>query len=102
MSLTDLVDSSSPQVSPAVTCSPTCGRETYTMSPRASCAKSVMPMRTDPSASPGVRTHSCSLVYFRSSGYTAFLLGSTAVLDGWLDGGSPAGYCPSAGSASTG
>ena len=40
------------------------------MSPSASCAKSVMPTRTEPSASPGVRTHSCSLVYFRFSGYT--------------------------------
>src|SRR6478735_3613434 len=40
------------------------------MSPRASWAKWVMPMRTDPSASPGTRTHSCSLVYFSSSGYT--------------------------------
>src|SRR5262245_36550945 len=34
-----------------------------------------MPTRTDPSASPGVRTHSCSAVYFRSSGYTALLRG---------------------------
>src|SRR3954464_10820203 len=32
-----------------------------------------MPMRTEPSASPGLRTHSCSEVYFRSSGYTALL-----------------------------
>src|SRR3954447_14416232 len=40
------------------------------MSPNASCAKSVMPTRTEPSTSPGVRTHSCSLVYFRFSGYT--------------------------------
>src|SRR3954470_10566256 len=32
-----------------------------------------MPMRTEPSASPGLRTHSCSLVYLRSSGYTALL-----------------------------
>src|SRR4051794_10115576 len=29
-----------------------------------------MPTRTDPSVSPGLRTHSCSVVYFRSSGYT--------------------------------
>ena len=28
-------------------------------------------MRTAPSTSPGMRTHSCSLVYFRSSGYTS-------------------------------
>src|SRR3954452_22741748 len=40
------------------------------MSPSASWAYSVMPMRTDPACSPGSRTHSCSLVYFRSSGYT--------------------------------
>ena len=40
------------------------------MSPSASCAKSVMPTRTEPSVSPGVRTHSCSLVYLRFSGYT--------------------------------
>src|SRR6478752_6551632 len=45
------------------------------MSPRASCAYSVMPIRTEPACSPGSRTHSCSLVYFRSSGYTG-LLGS--------------------------
>src|SRR3954471_17108600 len=32
-----------------------------------------MPMRIEPSASPGLRTHSCSEVYFRSSGYTALL-----------------------------
>src|SRR3569623_772507 len=32
-----------------------------------------MPTRTDPSVSPGERTHSCSSVYFRSSGYTALL-----------------------------
>src|SRR3954463_5236656 len=30
-----------------------------------------MPIRTDPSCSPGSRTHSCSVVYFRSSGYKA-------------------------------
>ena len=40
------------------------------MSPSASWAKWVMPTRTEPSVSPGVRTHSCSVVYFRSSGYT--------------------------------
>src|SRR3954452_6684450 len=46
------------------------------MSPSASWAKSVMPMRTeDPPSpgSPGGRTHSWSLVYFRSSGNTALL-----------------------------
>src|SRR6478736_5228887 len=40
------------------------------MSPSASWAYSVMPIRTEPACSPGSRTHSCSLVYFRSSGYT--------------------------------
>src|SRR6478735_10248022 len=35
-----------------------------------------MPMRTAPSCSPGSRTHSCSLVYFRSSGYTVSPRGS--------------------------
>src|SRR6476469_9116667 len=30
-----------------------------------------MPIRTEPSLSPGLRTHSCSAVYFRSSGYIA-------------------------------
>src|SRR5689334_12273218 len=30
-----------------------------------------MPIRTEPSLSPGLRTHSCSAVYFRSSGYKA-------------------------------
>src|SRR6476619_4053645 len=28
-----------------------------------------MPIRTEPSLSPGLRTHSCSAVYLRSSGY---------------------------------
>src|SRR3954454_11864788 len=32
-----------------------------------------MPIRTAPSVSPGSRTHSCSAVYFKSSGYTALL-----------------------------
>src|SRR6478609_2829934 len=39
------------------------------MSPSASWAYSVMPIRTEPSCSPGWRTHSCSTVYLRSSGY---------------------------------
>src|SRR5689334_16060339 len=34
-----------------------------------------MPTRTVPSVDPGSRTHSCSAVYFRSSGYTRLLLG---------------------------
>src|ERR1039458_8650917 len=38
MSLTDLVDSTSPQGSPAVTAVPAAGMETYTTSPRARCA----------------------------------------------------------------
>ena len=44
------------------------------MSPKASWAKWVIPTLTDPSVSPGVRIHSCSAVYFRSSGYTALLV----------------------------
>src|SRR3954447_25726748 len=48
------------------------------MSPNASWAESVMPTRTDDSApspgSPAGRTHSCSLVYFSSSGNTALLV----------------------------
>src|SRR3954451_11449318 len=43
------------------------------MSPSASCAKEVMPTRTEPSAWPGSRSHSCSAVYFRSSGNTLLL-----------------------------
>src|SRR6476661_4604561 len=39
------------------------------MSPSASWAKWVIPTRTEPSASPGRRSHSCSDVYSRSSGY---------------------------------
>src|SRR5687768_1749175 len=39
------------------------------MSPSCSWAKCVMPTRTLPSASPGLRIHSCSAVYLRSSGY---------------------------------
>src|SRR4051794_38581302 len=70
-SLTLLVDSSSPQASPARTVEPTSGSCTYTMSPSWSCAKSVMPTRTGPS-SPAF-SHSCSAVYFRSSGYTFVL-----------------------------
>src|SRR6185436_1873194 len=41
------------------------------MSPSASWAKWVMPIRIDPSDSPGLRTHSCSVVYFKSSGYNS-------------------------------
>src|SRR4051794_36715143 len=66
------------------------------MSPSASWAKSVMPTRTEDSASPGLRTHSCSLVYFRSSGNTALLC------LGWLvDGWSMAGRWAVGGTALT-
>src|SRR5215212_4926534 len=51
-----------------------------------------MPTRTDPSASPGVRTHSCSAVYFRSSGYTALL-----VVKRGSGGSTGRATCPSAG-----
>ena len=39
-----------------------------------------MPTRTEPSCSPGRRSHSCSAVYFRSSGYKPRLLGSGDVI----------------------
>ena len=66
MSDTLLVDSSSPQASPAATVSPTEGRVAKTMSPSWSAAYSVMPIRTVLPLP--LRTHSCSDVYFRSSG----------------------------------
>ena len=43
---TDLVDSTSPQVSPASTESPTCGRSANTISPSRSVATDVMPTFT--------------------------------------------------------
>src|SRR3954449_1853999 len=40
-----------------------------------------MPTRTEPALSPGSRTHSCSAVYFRSSGYNAApLAGRTSLV----------------------
>jgi hypothetical protein len=64
-SLTDLVDSTSPQGSPAVTLVPGAGMDTYTTSPSAFCAWSVMPtVAVDPS----MAVHSCSAVYCSSSG----------------------------------
>src|SRR6476660_1927899 len=57
------------------------------MSPRASWAKSVMPMRTEPSCSPGLRTHSCSVVYFRSTGYTGTPVGAGSVRSSGCDAG---------------
>src|SRR6266540_4067198 len=65
---TDLVDSTSPKGSPPDTSVPTSGMSTYTTSPRASWAKSVMPTRTNPS--PSILAHSCCSVYRRSSGYS--------------------------------
>src|SRR3954452_4156916 len=65
MSETDLVDSTSPHGSPAVTSVPAAGTETYTTSPRACWAKSVIP--TD-AVVPSMATHSCSAVYIRFSG----------------------------------
>src|SRR5439155_4647483 len=62
---TDLVDSTSPKASPARTSVPTSGTSTYTTSPKASWAKSVIPTRN---RAPSCLTHSCSLVYRRSSG----------------------------------
>src|SRR3954469_18343361 len=65
MSETLFVDSTSPSGSPARTSVPTSGSVTKTMSPSASCAYAVIPIRTAP---PVVRNHSCSRVYWRSSG----------------------------------
>src|SRR6266542_3560088 len=62
---TDFVDSTSPNGDPAVTSVPTSGTSTYTTSPRASWAKSVIPTRT---TLPSRRAHSCSVVYFSSWG----------------------------------
>src|SRR5687768_5914441 len=85
MSDTLLVDSTSPTDWPWVRSVPTAGSVTKTMSPRASWAYDVMPTRrTVPSPSPTWRTHSCSAVYCRSSGYTDGLsVGSVS------DGGLP-------------
>src|SRR5919198_3143214 len=77
---TDFVDSTSPKGSPAWTSVPTSGTSTYTTSPRASWAKSVMPTRTRPP--PSSRAHSCSLVYLRSSGNSTPLPSPERVLRG--------------------
>src|SRR5699024_189635 len=53
---TDLVDSSSPQTSPAVTVSPASGSSAKTTSPSWSAAYAVMPIRTGSSS----LSHSCS------------------------------------------
>src|SRR5699024_12431966 len=69
MSDTDLVDSISPNGSPASIPSPTSGSSTNTISPRASAAKWVMPTRTtSPSVMSVVLTHSCSSDYRQSVG----------------------------------
>src|SRR5437764_5703203 len=65
MSDTDLVDSTSPSAPPVSSDVPRSGSWTNTTSPRASWAKSVIPIRTLPSSS---RAHSWSFVYRRSSG----------------------------------
>ena len=54
-----LVDSGSPQASPATTSLPTVGSSTRTTSPRSAAAAAVMPMRAVAPPSPE-RTHSCS------------------------------------------
>src|SRR5580704_15626954 len=59
-------DSTTAQASPARSVRPASGTSTNTRSPSAPCAWSVMPISRVPSAS--VRTHSCDLVYLRSSG----------------------------------
>src|SRR6476619_1633897 len=58
-----------------------------------------MPTRTV--ASPG-RTHSCSLVYFRSSGYTALLVGCWSVLGSVLGRCSRSDACQLSGAAGLG
>src|ERR1700730_4002536 len=63
-------------VSPAVTALPSSWTSKKTMSPSASCAWSVMPTVSVPSAS--VRTHSCDSVYFRSAG---MLIGCSCACD---------------------
>src|SRR4249920_3495056 len=76
MSEAALTDSTTPTTSPAFTFAPTFGNSTNTMSPRASCAKSVMPTASVPSGS--VRTHSWVGVYLSFSGVftIACLVGS--------------------------
>src|SRR6188768_2577587 len=65
MSDTDLVDSTSLNLPLTSTSRPTSGSCTNTTSPRLSCAKSVMPIRTLP---PSTFAHSWSEEYRRSSG----------------------------------
>src|SRR6478735_919074 len=65
MSDTDLVDSTSLKLPLTSTSRPTSGSCTNTTSPRLSCAKSVMPIRTLP---PSTLAHSWSEEYRRSSG----------------------------------
>src|SRR5680860_786940 len=71
-----LVDSTSPKGWPFSTRVPAAGRSTYTTSPRESWAYWVIPTVSRP---PSARIHSCSSVYFRSSGFTVALLTSTPV-----------------------
>ncbi|MCY1459058.1 hypothetical protein D9M71_764980 [compost metagenome] len=66
MSEAAFTDSTTASASPAPTDLPTSGSSRKTMSPSASCAWSVMPMVSVPSAS--TRTHSCDSVYLRSAG----------------------------------
>src|SRR5512137_803385 len=66
MSDAAFTDSTTAQDSSAASLRPTSGNSTNTTSPSASCAKSVMPIVTVPSAS--LRTHSCDAVYLRSAG----------------------------------
>src|SRR6056297_2100042 len=65
MSDTALTDSTTPKALPASRISPSSGSSTKTTSPSWSWAKSVIPIVT---ISSSTKTHSCSSVYFSSSG----------------------------------
>src|ERR1041384_7114020 len=65
MSLAVLTDSTTAQVSPALTLRPTSGSSTKTTSVNSCCAWSVMPIVATP---PAARTHSWDFAYFRSGG----------------------------------
>src|ERR1700755_1796999 len=80
MSEAAFTDSMTATVSPALTVLPISWTSKKTMSPSASCAWSVIPTVSVPSAS--VRTHSCDSVYFRSAG---MLIGCSCAVDCAID-----------------
>src|SRR5271154_6390545 len=71
MSLAVLTDSTTAQLSPALTLRPTAGNSTKTTSVNSSWAWSVMPMAA---VSPLTRTHSWLLTYFKSPGTFALII----------------------------